>query len=136
LQEILLQIWRSVPRFQGKAKASTWIYKVALNTALTWQRGERRHRRAHMASADAPAVPNLHTSPNRTHEKQEFLDWLYREIRALPEVDSALVLLYLDGVNYREMSEILGLSESNVGVKLNRLKKRLAEVMKGAGHGS
>jgi RNA polymerase sigma-70 factor (ECF subfamily) len=132
-QEILMQLWLSMPSFRGEAKASTWIYRVAVNTALAWNRDERKRRRRHtvLVREHDARVPRQDGS-----ETQEMVDWLYGEIRKLPRMDGLLVLLYLDGLSYREMAEILGISEGNVGVKLNRIKKRLAKAMKGTGHGT
>src|SRR4030095_13828132 len=133
VQEILLQIWRSLPRFEGKAKESTWIYRVALNTALAWHRGENKRRAAHtpvLAIEEFPEPDDL-----ERRERDELVARLYAAIRRLPKVDAALVLLYLDDLSYREMADVLGLSETNVGVKLNRVRKELAELMKEVPHG-
>jgi RNA polymerase sigma-70 factor (ECF subfamily) len=134
-QEILLQVWSSIPAFQGKAKISTWIYRVALNTAFVWKRGEKKHRRRHQLLIAANQEPNLDEDRADAQRKREILDSLYAEIRKLPKVECSLVLLYLDGLSYREMADVLGISETNVGVKLNRIKKRLAESLKGGAGG-
>ena len=129
-QEILLQVWRSVPQFEGRASASTWVYRVALNTALAWRRKERRRQarqRPLLEVEDLSAAgPD---SPQRLPQREE-VERLYAALRQLPEADVALVLLYLDDLSYRQMAEVLGISESNVGVKLRRAKKALAELMK------
>jgi RNA polymerase sigma-70 factor (ECF subfamily) len=125
-QEILLQIWLSIPRFEKKAKASTWIYRVALNTALTWNRGEKR-RRKHTALMTTFRPQQSGCSG----QSEEIIERLYGAIRKLPKVDASVVLMHLDGLAYNEMSEILGISENNVGVKLNRAKKQLALLLDG-----
>jgi RNA polymerase sigma-70 factor (ECF subfamily) len=125
-QEILLQIWLSVPRFGGRAKVSTWVYKVALNTALVWNRGEKR-RRWHSNRFIAFSRPQSEGS----RQPDEIIERLYGAIRKLPKVDASVVLMHLDGLAYSEMSEILGISENNVGVKLNRAKKQLALLLDG-----
>lgn len=125
-QEIALQLWRSMDSFRGEAKASTWVYRVALNTAMAWRRKHRKHRQARDY-----AEGRQHETAVNSAENRDKLDWLYAEIRELPETDRSLVLLYLDGLSYREMSEVLGISESNVGVKINRTKKYLAGRLKG-----
>ncbi len=135
-QEILLQVWRSLPQFQGKASASTWIYRVALNTALGWHRNEHRRRvrqRPIVAIEDLPAA-GLESSQEIV--QREVVERLYAAIRRLPKTDAALVLLYLEDLSYRQMAEVLGISEGNVGVKLNRAKKALGELMKEESHGS
>jgi RNA polymerase sigma-70 factor (ECF subfamily) len=125
-QEVLLQLWFSIPNFQAKAKVSTWIYRVALNTALVWNRSEKK-RRKHSATM---AVFSQQQS-NYSGQSEEIIGRLYEAIRKLAKVDASVVLMHLDGLAYSEMAEILGISESNVGVKLNRAKKQLALVLKG-----
>ena len=133
VQEILLQLWRSLPRFEGKAKESTWIYRVALHTALAWHRSEKKHRVERNPLSVIEELPAPHDPIAR--ERDELVENLYAAIRRLPKVDAALVLLYLDDLSYREMAEVLGISETNVGVKLNRVRKTLAELMKEVPHG-
>jgi len=136
VQEILLQVWRSLAQFQGRASATTWSYRVALNTALGWHRKERR-RRAHQQ----PLVDVEDSSPASAQAAQqlgqrEMVERLYAAIRQLPKGDAALILLFLDDLSYRQMAEVLGISESNVGVKLNRAKKALCELLKDEPHES
>jgi len=134
-QEILLQAWRSLPSFAGNSQPATWFYRVALNTAMNWQRKDKPRR--------ARQKPLLEVQPISTEapddgqlQHLDTVDQLYKAINQLPKTDAALVLLYLDELSYREMAEVLGISESNVGVKLNRAKRALAELMKGAPHES
>ncbi|MFH1370243.1 MAG: RNA polymerase sigma factor [Planctomycetota bacterium] len=124
-QEICLQLWLSIPRFEGKAKVSTWIYRVALNTALVWNRGEKRRRK------HTNRIMTFRPAQNVSGQPDEIIERLYEAIHKLPKVDASLVLMHLDGLAYSEMSEILGISESNVGVKLNRAKKQLALILDG-----
>jgi RNA polymerase sigma-70 factor (ECF subfamily) len=130
-QEMMFQVWLSLPRFAGQAKPSTWIYRVCLNTALTWRRGtERRERRIDRA-ADPTALPAEAATPAETVGDRELLEKLYAAIHALAEVDRALVLLSLDGLAYREIAEVTGLTENHVGVALTRARQRLAARLKG-----
>lgn len=134
LQEIALQLWMSLPAFRGEAKESTWIYRVSFNTALAWKRGEKRRRAKHEKLFElnsTPEGPAEHSAPGRD---DELVGRLYAAIRQLPKPDVSLALMHLDGVSYREMSDVLGITENNVGVKLNRIRKQLAEMLKGAGH--
>ncbi len=126
-QEICLQMWLSIPRFEGKSKVSTWIYRVALNTALVWNRSES-NRRKHRDRFITFAPKQQGGDPQ---QPDEIIERLYEAIRKLPKVDTSVVLMHLDGLSYDEMSEILGISESNVGVKLNRAKKQLAQLLGG-----
>jgi RNA polymerase sigma-70 factor (ECF subfamily) len=135
-QEILLQVWRSLPQFQGRASAATWAYRVALNTALGWKRKQRHNQSRSESILQVDELASASADSAYTASQRETVERLYAAIRQLPKTDAALVLLYLDDMNYREMAEVLGISESNVGVKLNRAKKALAELMKERPHGS
>ena len=129
-QEILLQAWRSLPKFEGKASAATWFYRVALHTAMNWHRKDkpRRSRQQPLLEVQALATEGVDSAEQAQH--RDTVEQLYKAIHQLPKTDAALVLLYLDELSYREMAEVLGISESNVGVKLNRAKKALSELMK------
>lgn len=130
-QELLLQLWISIPSFAGQAKPSTWIYRVCLNTALTWRRGtDRRERRIDPAADFAQQTADA-ADPAESASDREILDRLYVAIHAIPAAERALVLLLLDGLAYREIAEITGLTENHVGVALTRARKRLTELMKG-----
>jgi RNA polymerase sigma-70 factor, ECF subfamily len=135
-QEMLLQLWCSMPRFEGRAKESTWIYRVTLNTALAWRRADSRRRQRFTPLLEVEDIPADEAERRARLDKEEALSRLYSAIRALPKVDAALVMLHLDGVSYRETAEVLGISESNVGVKLTRARKALAELMKEVTHES
>lgn len=136
VQEILLQVWRSLPQFESRASASTWAYRVALNTALGWHRKEGRRRARQQPLLEPEALPVDCLDSAEQLEQREVLERLYAAIRQLPKADGALVLLYLEDLSYRQMAEVLGVSESNVGVKLNRAKKALGELMKEVAHES
>jgi RNA polymerase sigma-70 factor (ECF subfamily) len=119
-QEIALQVWKSIPNFRSASRVTTWLYRVALQTAWAWTRRERQQRdreaafvadRAVLRPAEEPPDPRL--------------DWLYAEIHRLDTVDRSLCLLLLDGFSYREMAELLGISVTHVGVKIHRLKQHL-----------
>ena len=131
-QEILLQIWSSIPNFQKDAKETTWIYRVALNTALVWKRTEKRKRKRFRTELlDTHEIPQAKGDDNELSRDQHILNHVYDSIRQLPESESSIVLLYLDGLSYDEMADVLGISKTNVGVRLNRAKKKLAQLLKG-----
>ncbi len=128
----LFQIWSSIPRFQGSAKETTWIYRVALNTALVWKRTEKRKRKRFRTEfLDIQEMPQAKADRDELSQDQHVLDQVYNSIRQLPKSESSIVLLYLDGISYDEMADVLGISKSNVGVRLNRAKKKLAQLPKG-----
>ena len=131
-QEVLLNVWSSIQAFRGEAKETTWIYRVAFNTALAWRRVERRRREGHEAFLKFDVSPQVHPSHLDALPEQETVERLYAAIRQLPKVDASLALMHLDGLSYQEMSEVLGISENYIGVKLNRIRKQLADQLKGA----
>lgn len=124
-QEIAFQVWLSIPSFKKEAKVSTWIYKVALNTSLVWHRSQKKHIMLRKSMIPVLEHNEPSKNPSDSVEHNEKLEWLYKEIRALPTIDKSLVLLFLDDLSYQEMADILGITVSNVGVKLNRIKKHL-----------
>jgi RNA polymerase sigma-70 factor (ECF subfamily) len=130
-QEILLQAWRSLASFEGKASPATWFYRVALHTAMNWKRkdGPRRTKQQPLVEVQTVVTPGGDSAEQA--QQRELVERLYAAIHQLPKGDAALVLLYLDELSYREMAEVLGISESNVGVKLNRAKKALGALMNG-----
>ena len=121
-QEIATQVFHSIPTFRGDSKVSTWIYRVALYSAIGWSKKERKHRDHHQTING-----HEHTLLQTSKVRNTRLDWLYEQIAQLDEVDRSLTLMMLDGYSYKEISATLGITESNVGVKLNRIKKRLTE---------
>jgi RNA polymerase sigma-70 factor (ECF subfamily) len=125
-----------MPKYERKASAATWFYRVALHTAMNWQRKDkaRRSRQQPLLEVDVLSAED----PNSVEQAQqrETVEHLYNAIHQLPKTDAALVLLYLDELSYREMADVLGISEGNVGVKLNRARKALRELMNGNPHGS
>ena len=135
-QEILLQAWQSASKFQGKASPATWFYRVALHTAMNWHRNDRPRRSRQQPLMEVHGLATDGADSAEQIQHQETVEQLYRAIHQLRKTDAALVLLYLDELSYREMAEVLGISESNVGVKLNRAKKALSELMEGGSHGS
>lgn len=125
-QEILYQMWKSYPVFKGSAKFSTWMYKVALNTAITYSRKGNRELAAHMLSGSWSQIADT----NKQQHINERMTLLYAAIDTLSLTDKAITLLYLEGNSYEEIAEITGLTISNVSVRLVRIKKSLKEKLK------
>ncbi len=119
-QDICLEVYRSVPNFKGACAVSTWLYRIALNTAIKWSAREKKHVEGHREVA---AMNNLIEAGD--NPKNERITWLYEAIKKLNEIDRSLTLLLLDGYSYREMAEIMGITESNIGVRVHRIKKEL-----------
>ena len=135
-QEILLHAWRSLPSFEGKASPATWFYRVALHTAMNWHRKDKPRRSRQQPLLEVQSVVTEGCDSGEQAQQRETVEQLYIAIHQLPKTDAALVLLYLDELSYREMADVLGISESNVGVKLNRAKKALSALMNGEPHGT
>ena len=119
-QEILFSLWQALPQFQGRAKLSTYVYRVAHSCALNWKRSRQRYTRKidHYALED----PGTSAAPAGDDGR---LTWLYARIHELPPVDRSVMLLFLDRLSYAEIAEVTGLSEANVGVRLHRIKQQL-----------
>ncbi|MCI4667579.1 MAG: RNA polymerase sigma factor [Bacteroidia bacterium] len=124
-QEILLQLWRSFPSFKSESKFSTWMYRIALNTAITGIRKDRRNPEISQLTKDT----DFAVSENHDLEKIERKELLMTAIESLSKVEKALVVLYMEGYSYEEMAELVGISLSNTGVKINRIKKKLKQIL-------
>ncbi len=121
-QEMLIQTWRSLENFRGDSKVSTWIYKVCINTALSFR---AKFHRSKMKFE--PIEGEVIIQPEKDVQKDENLQKLYSAIRELKPIDKAIVSLYLDENSYQEIAEILGISKTNVATRLMRLKKKIIE---------
>jgi RNA polymerase sigma-70 factor (ECF subfamily) len=120
-QEILLQAWRSYPNFKGEAKFSTWLYRVGLNTVLTFKRRPNKVQ-------PHEDLSQLKISTEKTQEDE--VQALYIAIRSLNEIDRMIVTLHLDGYENEEIAEIAGLTKNHVAVKLHRIKETLTKKLK------
>lgn len=125
MQEMVYQLWRSGQRFDEHQKFSTWMYRIALNVAISFYR--KANRSGVTVELDAEAQ---FSDDGRNEVMEERIEVLQRFIRALDELDKALMILYLEERPYREIAEILGISETNVATKLNRIKGRLKQEFK------
>ena len=133
-QEILFQIWRSLPNLKTDSLANTWIYRIALNTAITFVR-KRAGRADRIVPYDHPQAGTwLEHQPAPTPEVNEQLSALYEAIAKLDSVEKALITLFLEDLSYEQIAEVMGVSSGNVGVMLHRAKKKLAVLMKEASH--
>jgi RNA polymerase sigma-70 factor (ECF subfamily) len=127
-QEITIQVWNSIPAFRQESSVTTWIYRISLNTAVKWIRKEKKHSK--IETLDTVQ----HILSDGGVKVDERLAWLYEEIHKLDEIDRSITLLLLDNLSYKEMADILGITESNVGVKINRIKKHLISKSKKYDH--
>jgi RNA polymerase sigma-70 factor (ECF subfamily) len=124
INDITLELWKSFGRFKGDSKISTWIYRVALNTSMNYKR-KKEHNRIFF-------IDDLKQddSPNWPSEQQDLSqsDILYQCIDELNDFNKAIILLYLDGNSHEEISEIIGISNSNVGTRISRIKEQLKDL--------
>lgn len=121
-QEIVVQLWRSFASFDGRCQFSTWMYRIALNVAISFYR--RESTRARHLISDSERLLN---AVDETATQSEELQLLYQFIAGLDPLNKALVLLYLDGNSYQEIANVLGISETNVATKISRLKNTMKQ---------
>lgn len=126
-QEIALQIWNSIPGYEGRCAETTWTYRVAFFVATRWSQTERKRQQRKLDEQHRISFEPVPQADPR-------LEWLYTRIHELNDVDRTLTLLLFDGYEYKEIADILGLSVSHVGVKLNRIKKQLADRIASGGN--
>jgi RNA polymerase sigma-70 factor, ECF subfamily len=122
-QEIVLQLWKSFPSFRGEAKISTWMYRIALNTAISGFRKETRK----IKTEDLRDVHfNISEHGDETEENLQKLQWA---IRQLNEIDRAMIMMALEEIPYEEIAETIGISQNNVRVRMNRVREKLRKLM-------
>lgn len=124
-QEITIQLWKAYPKFRGDSKFSTWMYRVGLNTAITLYRKSKRT--INTTQFDVVQFKIKAKDYDDTQEQQ--LKLLYQAVKQLNDIEKALVLLYLEDKNYREISETMGITEVNARVKMNRIKTKLRTIL-------
>ncbi|MBB4034669.1 RNA polymerase sigma-70 factor (ECF subfamily) [Dysgonomonas hofstadii] len=117
-QEVVLNLWKAFPSFRGESKYSTWIYRIALNTCVSFYRRNKKNMAYVDIAVDVPEEV----------ENNEQIQELYKLINRLGKIERALVLLYLDDKSYKEIAEITGLSVTNVATKLSRIKDKLKQM--------
>lgn len=116
-QELIIQLWKAFPSFNNQSKFSTWMYRVCLNAAIDIIRKEKTQ--TEFVKYDYHDFITISDSKSELSENQEKL---YQAINTLSDIDKAIITLYLDEFSYKEIAEIMGISESNTGVKINRIK--------------
>ncbi len=122
-QEIVYQLWKSYPGFRGASKASSWMYRIALNTAIAI------YRKPGVQVAHYPELPvDLHPLQEETISENE--ERLFEALRSLNDPEKAIIALYLEDFSYEEIAAITGISENNIGVRLHRIKNKLKAIIK------
>lgn len=128
-QEIVINIWKNLDKFEGRSQISTWIYRIAVNTSLLHIRSSGKREKLHTEINE-----NIHNIPEDNDKEEKIktgsmIEKLYNSIRLLPELDRLIISMVLDDLSYKEIAEITGMNISNVGVKINRIKKVLNKMM-------
>jgi RNA polymerase sigma-70 factor (ECF subfamily) len=121
-QEVVINLWKAYPRFRGESKVSTWVYRIGLNTCVSFFRKSK---------SKPPMVPITIDLQAFTDEEDKTaqLNELYRAINSLSQLERALMLLWLEEKSYQEIAEITGISRNNVAVKLNRIREKLKQML-------
>jgi RNA polymerase sigma factor (sigma-70 family) len=124
-QEIIIQLWQSFEKYDESRRFSTWMYRIALNVAISFYRREKTRTRYVISDEE-----HLLEAANESESQSDEIRVLYEFIDGLDSLNKALVLLYLDGNNYQEIAEIVGISETNVATKISKLKSKMKQELK------
>ncbi len=120
-QDIIYQLWKAYPQFQGRLKGTTWMYRIGLNTAMATFRKQK---------IDYSEIQNQQEFADKSGDvDSDHWDQLLWAVKQLNDADRAILTLYLDNLSYREISEIVGINENYVGVRLNRIKEKIKEIL-------
>ncbi|MFH6956306.1 RNA polymerase sigma factor [Flavobacterium aquidurense] len=129
-QEIVCQLWKSYDSFRNESQFSTWMYRVAVNTAIVFLKKEKRKVDKYEIASE-----NIKEDESDSHIKESQIDHFYKAVQKLEKIDKAIIFYQLEGFSHREIGENLGISEGNARVKLNRAKDKLKEIIKNQGYG-
>jgi RNA polymerase sigma-70 factor, ECF subfamily len=124
-QEIVLQLWKSFHTFRGEAKITTWMYRIALNTAISGYRKQKRH----IKTEDLQEAHFNITEYFSGNDKEEDFQRLQSAIRQLPEIERAMIMMALEEVPYEDIAETIGITQNNVRVRMNRIREKLRKIM-------
>lgn len=124
-QEIIIQLWKSYASFKGDSQFSTWMYRVSVNTAITFFKKEKQRSKT-FAESSASELADEEYSP----EKDQQLEIFYKAVHELNQIEKALIFYFMEGLSHKETAQQLGISEGNVRVKLNRTKEKLQKIIK------
>ncbi|CAI9684591.1 RNA polymerase sigma factor [Elizabethkingia anophelis] len=127
-QEIILQLWKSYQAFEGKSQFSTWLYRVSLNTAITFLKRDKKR------TDKNELHENIDIEDEQNTDKELQTEFLYKAVQELNPIEKALIFLFLEGQNYKQISENMGITEVNARVKLNRTKEKLQQIIKNYGY--
>lgn len=129
-QEMVCQLWKAYDSFKGESQFSTWMYRVAINTAIVFLKKEKRKVDKYEIVSE-----NIKEEDCDAHIKESQIEHFYKAVQKLDKIDKAIIFYQLEGFSHREIGENLGISEGNARVKLNRAKEKLKEIIKNQGYG-
>ncbi|MDA6068179.1 RNA polymerase sigma factor [Flavobacterium sp. AC] len=129
-QEIVCQLWKSYDSFRNESQFSTWMYRVAVNTAIIFLKKEKRKVDKYEIASE-----NIKDDEGDSHIKESQIDHFYKAVQKLEKIDKAIIFYQLEGFSHKEIGDNLGISEGNARVKLNRAKEKLKEIIKNQGYG-
>ncbi len=129
-QEIVCQLWKSYDSFRNESQFSTWMYRVAVNTAIVFLKKEKRKVDKYEIASE-----NIKDDEGDSHIKESQIDHFYKAVQKLEKIDKAIIFYQLESFSHKEIGENLGISEGNARVKLNRAKEKLKEIIKNQGYG-
>ena len=124
-QEVFINVWNALPGFQGKSTYKTWIYRITVNSCLSYLRNKK-----HQANIPIETVAQNHS--DETHEKELVVETLYVAIGRLPEIDRLIIMMVLNEIDYEEIADVMGLSSGNLRVRIHRIKKNLKNYLNNA----
>jgi len=129
-QEIVCQLWKSYDSFRNESQFSTWMYRVAVNTAIVFLKKEKRKVDKYEIASE-----NIRDDESDSYIKENQLEHFYKAVQKLDKIDKAIIFYQLEGFSHKEIGDNLGISEGNARVKLNRAKEKLKEIIKNQGYG-
>lgn len=129
-QEILIQLWKSYQNFKGNSEFSTWMYRVAINTAITYLKKEKQRTHNHTDAPPYFEVQQEDYNPARDRQFEVF----YLAVQELNALEKAVIFYFMEGMSHKEIGSNLGLSEGNARVKLNRTKEKIQQIIKKSGY--
>jgi RNA polymerase sigma-70 factor (ECF subfamily) len=130
-QEIVLQLWKSFSTFRGEAKITTWMYRIALNTAISGYRKQTRNPK----TEDLQEMHFNISENTAAYDREEDIQKLQWAIRQLSEIERAMIMMALEEVPYEEIAETIGITQNNVRVRMNRIREKLKKLMWADSHG-
>jgi RNA polymerase sigma-70 factor (ECF subfamily) len=128
-QEVLINVWKSIDSFRGDAQLSTWIYRVAVNTAMGFANKEIRRQKIFLDQKDNSLQNFMDVDESSAQEKEKLFQILENQINQLSVIDKIIITLVLESVNHKEISSVIGITEPNVRVKIHRIKNELKEAL-------